>query len=340
MNPTNPIEKQRPLLVWGTDPDLVERAFILLVCADIRCSQQVDGRHDKPDGNWQAGRSFTVHRSTRFGGCEMQAAAVRESFVRAVIANPLDDGVRLVFADWLEENGEPEYACFVRVQCELAAEDLAIWRDAGNSDLCWACWIIATGKEHLHKEAVEKYGCQCSGRVLALRRRERELLPKNWFAWTPEIGAPRACGNRDAFPHSDLTPGGLHVFMTFRRGFVEEVACKLEAWTGGIQGTGYGQFGAGSVAGVGAALVRAQPVTAVRVTDRKPFPGGGTYAFWWDAGRPSLSGSHHQSELPPGVFARLRGGINDGRSVLYDTEAAALADLSAACIRLVKGGDA
>jgi len=37
----------------------------------------------------------------------------RESFMRAIATSPDDDAVRLVFADWLEENGEPERAEFI-----------------------------------------------------------------------------------------------------------------------------------------------------------------------------------------------------------------------------------
>jgi uncharacterized protein (TIGR02996 family) len=44
----------------------------------------------------------------------------REALQRAVAAAPDDDLPRLVFADWLEEHGEPEYAGFVRAQVELA----------------------------------------------------------------------------------------------------------------------------------------------------------------------------------------------------------------------------
>lgn len=40
----------------------------------------------------------------------------RESFVAAIAANPSDDLPRLVFADWLEENGDPERAEFIRTQ--------------------------------------------------------------------------------------------------------------------------------------------------------------------------------------------------------------------------------
>jgi uncharacterized protein (TIGR02996 family) len=45
----------------------------------------------------------------------------REALLAAVCANPDDDTPRLVFADWLEENGEPERAEFIRVQIELPA---------------------------------------------------------------------------------------------------------------------------------------------------------------------------------------------------------------------------
>jgi uncharacterized protein (TIGR02996 family) len=45
----------------------------------------------------------------------------REALQRAVAAAPDDDLPRLVFADWLEEHGEPEHAAFVRAQVELAA---------------------------------------------------------------------------------------------------------------------------------------------------------------------------------------------------------------------------
>jgi uncharacterized protein (TIGR02996 family) len=42
------------------------------------------------------------------------------AFLRAIKEEPLDDGPRLIFADWLEENGQPERAQFLRLQVELA----------------------------------------------------------------------------------------------------------------------------------------------------------------------------------------------------------------------------
>jgi uncharacterized protein (TIGR02996 family) len=44
----------------------------------------------------------------------------REALLRAVCANPDEDTPRLVFADWLEENGEEARAEFIRLQCASA----------------------------------------------------------------------------------------------------------------------------------------------------------------------------------------------------------------------------
>jgi uncharacterized protein (TIGR02996 family) len=44
-------------------------------------------------------------------------------FLPAILANPDDDGPRLVYADWLDEQGDPDLAArgeFIRLQCALA----------------------------------------------------------------------------------------------------------------------------------------------------------------------------------------------------------------------------
>jgi uncharacterized protein (TIGR02996 family) len=40
--------------------------------------------------------------------------------LQAILAEPEDDSVRLVYADWLDEHGDQDRAEFIRVQCELA----------------------------------------------------------------------------------------------------------------------------------------------------------------------------------------------------------------------------
>lgn len=42
-----------------------------------------------------------------------------EPFLSAICAEPEDDTVRLVYADWLDENGDPERAEFVRLQVAM-----------------------------------------------------------------------------------------------------------------------------------------------------------------------------------------------------------------------------
>ena len=44
----------------------------------------------------------------------------RDALLTTIFADPDDDAPRLVYADWLEENGEADHAAFIRVQIELA----------------------------------------------------------------------------------------------------------------------------------------------------------------------------------------------------------------------------
>jgi len=44
----------------------------------------------------------------------------RDALFQSILANPHDDVVRLVFADWLEEHSEAEYANFIRIQIALS----------------------------------------------------------------------------------------------------------------------------------------------------------------------------------------------------------------------------
>jgi uncharacterized protein (TIGR02996 family) len=44
--------------------------------------------------------------------------AEEEGFFQAILDNPKDDAVRLVYADWLEEHDQSERAEFIRIQCE------------------------------------------------------------------------------------------------------------------------------------------------------------------------------------------------------------------------------
>ncbi|QEG29765.1 hypothetical protein GobsT_45630 [Gemmata obscuriglobus] len=57
----------------------------------------------------------------------------RTAFIDAILNNPNDDTARLVFADWLEEHGEPERAEFIRAQIEPAKASDAV-RERNDPD--------------------------------------------------------------------------------------------------------------------------------------------------------------------------------------------------------------
>ncbi|MGE3805015.1 MAG: TIGR02996 domain-containing protein [Gemmataceae bacterium] len=56
---------------------------------------------------------MTVEKAT-------QPVTEEQAFLGAIQQDPDDDGRRLVFADWLDEHGDPGRAEFIRVQCALA----------------------------------------------------------------------------------------------------------------------------------------------------------------------------------------------------------------------------
>jgi uncharacterized protein (TIGR02996 family) len=58
--------------------------------------------------------------ATLIGRREGMMKGTGAALLRAVVENPDDDGVRLVYADWLDEQGDPERAEFIRVQVRLA----------------------------------------------------------------------------------------------------------------------------------------------------------------------------------------------------------------------------
>jgi uncharacterized protein (TIGR02996 family) len=88
-----------------------------------------------------------------------------DAFLRAILAAPQDDGPRLVYADWLDEQGEADRAAFIRVQCQLAR--------------------------------LEEHG----PRRVDLEARERALLERHEAAWLGELPpAARAWSFRRGFP--------------------------------------------------------------------------------------------------------------------------------------------
>jgi uncharacterized protein (TIGR02996 family) len=140
-----------------------------------------------------------------------------------VIADPACDAVRLVYADWLEENGQPERAEFVRVQVELANLPPVRIHADGKSAIVGAVSAALAKVVDPHHERRTK-----------LRRRESDLLDAHRREWFPVegLGAPGFGEDEPLrwWPAGD-SRGESHIMDgTPRRGFVESVTCAAADW--------------------------------------------------------------------------------------------------------------
>ncbi len=116
---------------------------------------------------------------------------LNSAFFQAVLAEPDDDTHRLVFADWLDDHGEPERAEFIRVQCQLA---------------------------RLAEDAPERGD---------LERRERELLAAHVRRWN---GPVHRLLSGTPLRNQVRARRGLIRRWEYRRGFIESVRMDAEAF--------------------------------------------------------------------------------------------------------------
>src|SRR5262249_20347749 len=116
-------------------------------------------------------------------------STVEEALLSDIRANPDDDRVRLIYADWLQENGQPQRAEVIRVQVELARladddprrEALADRQDellAAHRDEWWPVRESGTVRATFHRGLVEEVSvatadeCEAALRAAPIRRLE------------------------------------------------------------------------------------------------------------------------------------------------------------------------
>lgn len=98
---------------------------LVLGFGDISISV-VEIRGDKVRLGIQVPKSIPVHRQEVFDAIQgrepfvpPQSSPDEAALRQAVLESPEDDGIRLMYADWLEERGDPRGE-FIRLQCHLA----------------------------------------------------------------------------------------------------------------------------------------------------------------------------------------------------------------------------
>src|SRR5262245_37162751 len=119
--------------------------------------------------------------------------AVEEGFLQAILKAPDDDAPRLIYADWLEERGDPRGE-FIRIQCELAR--------------------MSEGGQYR----------------AALVEREKKLLAENeeeWLGPLRRLGLERRGSNHE---FAEFTDASTLSCVDYRRGFVECVCLEVEAF--------------------------------------------------------------------------------------------------------------
>ena len=116
-----------------------------------------------------------------------------------ILAEPGDDGLRLIYADWLEDNGDPDGAEFIRVQLAMAGGE------------CPACG--RRGSAHAG-------GC-------ALARRANELCTRNLLGF--RFHSPSPAG-KVAWALTTEGCAALEPCAFASRGFVSRVRCPLGGW--------------------------------------------------------------------------------------------------------------
>lgn len=137
---------------------------------------------------------------------------MHQAFLRAICEEPDDDTPRLVYADWLEENGEELRAEFVRLQCRLAGMSE---RNCGG----YYCDVDMDYGNMIHRN------CEWD----RLHRRQEKLFDLLLGPLRTELPTMVAMVlSYDGHPGNGQ-PSPLAEMM-FRRGFVASVACPLAVW--------------------------------------------------------------------------------------------------------------
>jgi uncharacterized protein (TIGR02996 family) len=143
------------------------------------------------------------------------------ALLASILAAPKDDAPRLVFADWLDENGEGERAEFVRVQVELARYDEMTFAECRacecpDGDYPHADDCPRSPKHPLREREWELWG------YLPVRhgvlRRFSDGLP----GWAVLLNGDKGNGLTNNYP-----------WAIVRRGFVAEVRLTAAAFLGG-----------------------------------------------------------------------------------------------------------
>jgi uncharacterized protein (TIGR02996 family) len=108
-----------------------------------------------------------------------------EGFLRTILDAPEDDAPRLVYADWLEEHGQPERAEFIRIECEQTTirSDPVVAPNRWDSPRFWEL-------EERRKQLYDRYAAQWFAPLFRVIR-GGEMSTRRGFPWHVALAARR-----------------------------------------------------------------------------------------------------------------------------------------------------
>jgi len=250
--------------------------------------------------------------------------ATHAGFIPDICEHPDDDSIRLIYADYLEDHGDPERAEFIRVQVEVNGPRQE-W-DAIQRQGCWTCHNRQVLLKRMAGGQTMPSPCKrCSDLecyVYSREAKERSYLEANAYELGEEC-IPGEPGWHVAGPGELIAVNGIT--LLFRRGFIAEIHAPLAVLEKHLT-----------------ALVRQHPIERVRVTDKEPkhyqaIPFYREHWSWWGNDMPD------KEDIPMELFQLLSGDDPSLSNQLYPdcknfpTAEAAHAALSEALLRLARG---
>lgn len=246
-----------------------------------------------------------------------------DRLLAAILAAPDEDTPRLMYADWLEENG-------AAVECRWCPPEEDSGEEPHPADIrcprCGGSGFAAHPSRHMARfirVSIERGHDNAQGEF------QRAIEHTDPFDAAKAFGLPEGWAVTCYRKLHELRSEGVSPRSVLCvRGFVAEVRCPLAAWLAH-----------------GPAVVRRHPVQVVRLTDREPYTDAvyhhrtdATHHHWYDEREVSQShpGTHPESDLPGDVYDALTGGERIGQFRFYPTSEAAHADLSQALIAWAK----
>ncbi len=244
---------------------------------------------------------------------------MNDALLRSILENPADDAPRLVYADWLDDHGEPVRAEFIRVQCR-------------KGDLSYS-WQYKIDKHHWRTTL----GCRwVSDLVLA-----HEKVTGTWpsYSWGSSA-SPTGPGLYKSGAEKVWMKYSGCVEVEFTGGFVASVSLPLAVLVGGecgrCGGTGraerpvnpvdfrrHGETcpacrGERRTPGIARDLFARHPVTEVRLTDKQAWQMGQGVRFGWTDDPNDFPGPTDWY-VPKPIHSLLTGRVVTGRGRMWYT---------------------